>query len=99
MSIEANVMTRQNDVPSDPLARREWVLARLKRRGTSLRKIALELGVSPQAAAQALMLPSVRLEEALAGALEIEVHRLFPERYRADGTRIARTRPPDRRVA
>lgn len=92
-------MSRQNDVPSDPADRRDWVKNQLVRRGTSMRQVALRLGVCPQAVAQALMLPSIRIEHALAEALELPVHLLFPERYRADGFRLVRTRQPDSAAA
>ncbi|WP_082109273.1 helix-turn-helix domain-containing protein [Azospirillum sp. HJ39] len=86
-------------VPLDPADRRDWVVSALRRRGSSMRQIAFQIGVCPQAVAQALHLPSARIEAALAQKLDLAVQDLFPERYRADGTRLCRTRPPDRKAA
>ena len=88
-------------VPSDPSDRRDWVVAALRRKGSSMRQIAIGLGVCPQAVAQALFLPSARIENALADKLDVPVQVLFQERYRPDGTRLCKTRPcaPEREAA
>lgn len=65
----------------------------LKTRGLSLRALARELGVTHQAVGAALMAPSVRIEQAIADALDIAVTDLFPERFDDCGNRLHLTRP------
>lgn len=86
-------------VPSDPADRRDWIITQLKRGGSSMRQVALKIGVTPQSVQQTLYLPSARIELALAKELSVPVHMLFPDRYRPDGSRLRRTRGPDRAAA
>jgi Ner family transcriptional regulator len=80
------------DIPKEPTQRRAWVGYQLKIRGSSLRRIALDNGVSHQAVGQALMAPSFHLERVIAKAIGLSVQDLFPERYLVDGTRKLTTR-------
>lgn len=84
------------DIPMNPHDRRIWVCAELRRRGSSLTAIGRRLGVSQQAVSQALMIPSSRLEQAIADELGVAVQSLFPERFGADGRRLPNTRAPQR---
>lgn len=81
------------DILRNPEARRVWVAAQLKLRGTNFRALAREHGVSPQAVSQAVMLPSERLELVLAETLGMRVQDLFPERYDRRGVRTCQRRP------
>ena len=85
--------TSIKDILKNPPARRVWVVAELRRRGTSLSAIAKREGVSDQAVGQALTTPSERMEKVLARELEIEVKDLFPERFDRHGTRTVRSNP------
>jgi lambda repressor-like predicted transcriptional regulator len=80
-------------IPKNPAKRRAWVGYMLKTRGLSLRALARELGVTHQAVGAALMAPSVRIEQAIADALDIAVTDLFPERFDDLGNRLHITRP------
>lgn len=79
--------------PKNPADRRLWVGYHLKKRGSSLGRIAASLGVARQSVYSALMTPSERIEQAIADALEMPVQALFPERFDRSGVRIPRTRP------
>ena len=81
------------DILKHPAARRGWVAAQLRLRGTSFRAIANREGVSYQAVAQALAVPSERLERVLAKELSLRVQDLFPERYDRRGVRTCASRP------
>jgi lambda repressor-like predicted transcriptional regulator len=84
------------DVPKDAAERRHWVIYQLRRRGTSLHRIALKNGVSDQAVQNALMFPSSHLEREIAKALGLKARELFPERFDESGQRINQTRPQQR---
>lgn len=71
-------------MPTDPVLRRHWIQGLLRRRGLTLRALASQIGVSPQAVSAALSAPSARIEEALARALDMPPATLFPDRYHGD---------------
>jgi Ner family transcriptional regulator len=79
------------DIPTDPEARRAWVVYQLHLKHTSLAAIARSHGLSAHACGKALRVPSARMEQALAEALDLKPEVLFPERYREDGVRKIRT--------
>lgn len=95
-SIAVTIALATTEVPKEPAVRRVWIVAMLRLRGTSLRRIANEQGVSHQAASNALLVPSQYIESAIADAIGVPVARLFPERFDALGNRIAQTRPQKR---
>ena len=74
-------------VPSDPNHRRSWIIYQLKICGSSLARIAEELGVSRQATSDALTRPSERIEQAIADKLDLAPRELFPERFDQHGNR------------
>ncbi|WP_051249162.1 helix-turn-helix domain-containing protein [Inquilinus limosus] len=89
----------REDIPLDPTRRRVWIQGELRLIGSSLTAIAASLGVSRQAVGQALLVPSERIEQAIADALGLPVAWLFPDRFGADGQRIPNTRPGNRITA
>lgn len=84
---------------SDPRVRWNYIRAALMARGVTLAEIAGTIGVVPQAVSQAAVLPSAPVEEAIARVLGCHPGKLFPDRYRADGTRIRMTMRRRRRAA
>lgn len=91
-----NPAFRREDIPLDPARRRIWIQGELRLAGSSLTALAASLGVSRQAVGQALMVPSERIEQAIADRLGLPVTWLFPDRFTADGQRIPGTRPSNR---
>jgi lambda repressor-like predicted transcriptional regulator len=83
-------------IPEKPADRRAWTIYQLRLRGTSLRRLAVREGVSPQAMSNALMLPSSHLREVIATALGLTPQRLFPEDFDAAGNRLGWTRDQQR---
>lgn len=75
-------------VPGDARERSIWVQARLRLRASSFAAIARELGISGRAVGQAMYAPNHRVEQAIAGHLDMEPRILFHERYHPDGTRL-----------
>jgi len=73
-----------------------WVVGQLRLRGTSLRRLAGEAGVSQQAMSHALTAPSSYLEAVIAEALGLTPRQLFPERFDDAGNRLHWTREPQR---
>jgi lambda repressor-like predicted transcriptional regulator len=96
MTVEPITLERP---PRDPIARRAWVLFRLRLQGASFASVARKLGVTTQAVGGALLVPSSHIEEALAAELAIDVKELFPERFDAAGNRLTYTRAPERSTA
>lgn len=82
-----------NEVPTNPRARRAWVIFKLHSAGSSFREIAEREGVSIQAVSDCMTQASARLEEAVARAIGLSVQQLFPERFNATGKRLFSTRP------
>lgn len=68
------------------------VIAALKKRGTSLRKLALAHGYAPRSLHKALSSPWKRGEEIIAAALGAEPRSIWPSRFLADGSRVDRRR-------
>lgn len=91
----SNVPTSLN-VPKNPAERRAWICYQLRLRGSSLRRIASDLGVSQQAASHALLSPSSHIEKAIAEAIGLTPETLFPERFDAAGNRLSRVREQQR---
>lgn len=85
-----------HQVPKNPAERRLWIWVNLRLRGTSLRRLAVENGVSQQAMSHALGNPSSHLETVIAEALGLTPQQLFPERFTEDGKRLGWTREPQR---
>jgi lambda repressor-like predicted transcriptional regulator len=64
----------------------------LRLHNTSLKTIARQLGVSPQAASGALRSPSYDVEKAIAAAIGLTAAGLFPERFTSAGERAVPVR-------
>jgi Ner family transcriptional regulator len=80
------------DIPTDFEARRAWVVFQLRLRGTSFSAIGRAMSVTAQAVAMTMLVPSARMEAAIAEALGLSPQKLFPERYDEGGIRRLRTR-------
>lgn len=80
------------NIPKNPDERRAWVTYQLRCKNTSLTAIVRQRGVSRQTIYNALMVPSLPSEKAIAEALGLEVSELFPERYTDQGERRGRVR-------
>ena len=78
----------------DPAQRRAWISYQLKLQGRSLASLARDLGVTRGAPGRALGTPYPRMERALADAVGLPVHTLFPERYSPTGQRLIRMGRP-----
>ena len=85
----------KNDIPKNPARRREWIKGELRLRGTSLRQLALAIGVAPQSMSATLTQPLSHLEPVIADALGVTVEELFPERFE-NGHRLYQVRPQQR---
>lgn len=73
---------------TDPDKRRAWVGFQLRMQGQTLADLARELSVSRNAPGAALRIPYPKMERAIAEAVGVAVHILFPERYSPDGERL-----------
>lgn len=80
-----------SDVPKNPAVRRVWICGQLRLRGTSLRALAQNEGVTHQAMSATLVAPNVHLEPVISGALGFTPDQLFPERFDSRGNRVVRT--------
>lgn len=78
----------------DPAKRRAWVIYQLSLRGQSLASLARRLGVTRTTPGYALSKPYPRMERAIAEAVEVPVHVLFPDRYAPNGERLIRMGRP-----
>jgi len=76
----------KTDIPLDPTQRWEWIKYQLRAKGTSLAKLARELGVSDTAVKNAKRTAYPRMERAIAKALGLKPIDLWPERWNANGT-------------
>lgn len=74
------------DIPSNPVARRAWILFQLKLKGHTLGSLARSLGVSRNTTCSALHRQYPRMEAAIAKKLGLRPQQLWPERYLGDGT-------------
>ena len=81
-------------VTRDPAKRWDWVITQLKGRSNSLARIARDINVSRSAVQCAKYAAYPRVDFAIAKALGVLVHELFPERYDEDG--ISKGRPVGR---
>jgi lambda repressor-like predicted transcriptional regulator len=91
-----NMNTAIECIPENPAVRRVWIIAQLRLKGTSLRRLALKEGVTPQAMSLALISASSHLQAVIADAVGLPVHKLFREFYDASGNRLGWTRDPQR---
>ncbi|WP_160286864.1 helix-turn-helix domain-containing protein [Pseudomonas knackmussii] len=73
------------EIPLDPSLRWEWIKYQLRAKGTSLAKLARELGVSGPAVKNVKRTAYPRMEREIAKALCMETHDLWPERWDIDG--------------
>lgn len=60
---------------------RHSIMAEVRRRGSNLRQLALEAGLSESACRKALAVPLPAGEAAIADFLGVTVHELWPDRY------------------
>lgn len=60
---------------------RHAIMAEVRRRGSNLRKLALEAGLSESACRKALAVPLPAGEAVIAGFLDVSVQELWPDRY------------------
>lgn len=60
---------------------RHEIMAEVRRRGSNLRKLALDAGLSESACRKALGTPLPAGEAAIADFLGVTVHELWPDRY------------------
>lgn len=79
---------------SDPKRRRAWVKYRLDCQGLTLADVGREAGVERQTLYQVFHVPYPRIERVLAQSVGLTAQELFPERYRADGSRIRKKPGP-----
>ena len=74
-------------IPRDPVQRNEWIKYQLRRRGSSLSKLARRLGVTRQAVRNALATPYPKMERAIADEIGVHPGRIWPERYERRSSR------------
>lgn len=72
--------------PASPDWHRADVIAAFKRRGTSITRVARELGMNDSYLMQALNKPYPKAERLLAAYLNLTPQEIWPSRYHADGT-------------
>jgi lambda repressor-like predicted transcriptional regulator len=96
MTMDTATMNTPKDPPKDPAERREWIKGQLRLKGFSLRRLATQEGVCPQAVCGALSHPSSHLEEVIAAPLGMTARQLFPERFDAKGNRLGWSRKQQR---
>ncbi|EMB5660469.1 helix-turn-helix domain-containing protein [Pseudomonas aeruginosa] len=73
-------------VPTDPVARWEWIKYQLRIRGTSIAEIARQLDITHRAVRIAKVSPYPRVERAISIALGLSLISLWPERWNDDGS-------------
>jgi lambda repressor-like predicted transcriptional regulator len=88
---------RTIDIPTNPVARRAWVMYQLKCRGMSLSDLARLEGVNRRSTAMALIHPNAHLRPVIAKAIGLTHQVLFPEDFGPDGRYLLKTRPPVRK--
>lgn len=74
------------EIPSDPDLRWEWIKFQLRAKGTSLAQLARELHVTGPAVKNVKRTPYPRMERAIAKGVGVDVEKLWPERWNADGS-------------
>ncbi|TZG41654.1 transcriptional regulator [Halomonas eurihalina] len=77
---------KATDVPLEPAHRWEWLKYQLRVRGSSLNKLADELGIGSSAVKDAKHRRYPRVERAIAQKLGLHPGAIWPERWNADGT-------------
>ena len=65
---------------------KEDIKAAIRRRGTTLKRLALDAGLWESATRVALCVPCFRAEQAIAAFIGIPAQELWPDRYDPDGT-------------
>lgn len=73
-------------IPRDPVQRNEWIKYQLRRRGSSLSKLARRLGVTRQAVRNALITRYPKMERAIAEEIGVHPGHIWPERYTSGGS-------------
>lgn len=96
MFLVMSIVLTTINAPKNPAERRGWIVWQLRLRGTSLRRLAADHGVSQQAMSHALTASSSHLEAVIAEALGLMPEQLFPERFDAQGKRLTWTRDQQR---
>lgn len=76
----------KSEIPISPEQRWEWIKYQLRSTGSSLSKLAAELGVSDSAPQLAKYIAYPRIERAIAKKLGRSPLEIWPERWNADGT-------------
>lgn len=82
----------------DPVHRRAWVIYQLSLQKRSLASLSRDHGNTRRTASLALDRPYPRMERAIAEAVGVPVHLLFPERYTPTGERRIRMGRPKKSV-
>ncbi|WP_342596349.1 helix-turn-helix domain-containing protein [Salinicola lusitanus] len=77
---------KATDVPLEPTHRWEWLKYQLRVRGSSLIKLADELGVVSSAVKDAKHRQYPRVERAIANKIGLAPCVIWPERWNSDGT-------------
>ncbi|WP_241193616.1 helix-turn-helix domain-containing protein [Pseudomonas chlororaphis] len=75
----------KTEIPLDPARRWEWIKYQLRTSGTSLAKLARELGVSGAAVKNVKRTAYPRMERAIAKALGLQPADIWPERWNLNG--------------
>lgn len=66
---------------------REDIKAEIRKRGTTLKQLALRAGLSESACRKALDVPSPRAEAVIAKCIGRPLHKIWPDRYDVRGGR------------
>ena len=69
------------------------IKAEIEKRNQSLTSLARKHGYSQSAFSMAIRKPYPRVEKIIAQFLGISLHRLFPDRWHSDGTRLIKLGP------
>ncbi len=85
-----------------PAAKDGWhpadIVAAVRKKGSSLVKIAGELDLTRSAASRALIIPHTRVNRAIAAVIGVPAHEIWPDWFDAAGRRI-RARSPRLRLS
>lgn len=73
------------------------ILASIKKSGTTITQVAIDAGLSPGACSKALKVSFPAAERAIAKRIGLPMHRIWPDRYHADGSRKFERKPYARR--
>ncbi|PCI85745.1 MAG: hypothetical protein COB24_11810 [Hyphomicrobiales bacterium] len=74
------------------------IAAEVKRRGSSLRRLSRENGLSNNACSAAMHIPIPRANKAIAKLLAVPVHVLWPDWYAKNGDRILSSAHSSRKI-